>query len=74
VILLTLLAGALIGAWQGFWIAWMEVPAFIVTLASLLAFRGAALTVTGELPHRITERALERYIAAHLPGRKAAAS
>ena len=46
VILLTLLAGALIGAWQGFWIAWMEVPAFIVTLASLLAFRGAALTVT----------------------------
>lgn len=47
VILLTLLAGALIGAWQGFWIAWMEVPAFIVTLASLLAFRGAALTVTG---------------------------
>ena len=47
VILLTLLAGALIGAWQGFWIAWMEVPAFIVTLASLLALRGAALTVTG---------------------------
>jgi ABC-type xylose transport system permease subunit len=44
---ITLLAGLLIGAWQGFWVAWMRVPAFIATLASLLALRGAALTVTG---------------------------
>ncbi len=34
----------------------------------------AALIAGGALPHRITERALEAYIAAHLPGRKAAAS
>ena len=47
VIPVTILAGMLIGAWQGFWVAWLNVPAFIVTLASLLALRGAALTITG---------------------------
>jgi ABC-type xylose transport system permease subunit len=29
------------------WVAWLGVPSFIVTLASLLALRGAALTITG---------------------------
>lgn len=47
VIPVTLLAGMAIGAWQGLWVAWLGVPAFIVTLASLLALRGAALTITG---------------------------
>jgi D-xylose transport system permease protein len=45
--ILTIGVGLLIGMWQGFWVAWMGVPAFIVTLASLLALRGAALTITG---------------------------
>lgn len=35
-----LVLGALIGAWQGFWIAYMRIPAFIVTLAGMLVFRG----------------------------------
>ena len=30
----------LIGAWQGFWVAYVGVPAFIVTLAGMLIFRG----------------------------------
>jgi ABC-type xylose transport system permease subunit len=47
VILVTILAGMIIGIWQGVWIAWLGVPAFIVTLASLLALRGASLTITG---------------------------
>ncbi len=38
--------GLLIGAWHAFWIAWMRVPAFIVTLASLLAIRGLSLVIT----------------------------
>ncbi|WP_116245336.1 multiple monosaccharide ABC transporter permease [Nocardiopsis sp. FIRDI 009] len=42
-----LLLGALIGAWQGFWIAYVRVPAFIVTLAGMLVFRGATLAVLG---------------------------
>jgi putative multiple sugar transport system permease protein len=36
-----LAVGALIGAWHGFWVAYVGVPAFIVTLAGLLFFRGA---------------------------------
>ena len=40
-ILLGLGVGALIGAWQGFWVAYIGVPAFIVTLAGMMLFRGA---------------------------------
>jgi putative multiple sugar transport system permease protein len=39
-IFLGLGVGALIGAWQGFWVAYVGVPAFIVTLAGMLLFRG----------------------------------
>jgi putative multiple sugar transport system permease protein len=38
---LCLLIGAAIGAWQGFWIAYVGIPSFIVTLAGMLLFRGA---------------------------------
>lgn len=40
-ILLGLGLGALIGAWQGMWTAYVGIPAFIVTLAGMLIFRGA---------------------------------
>ncbi|WP_030916223.1 multiple monosaccharide ABC transporter permease [Streptosporangium amethystogenes] len=46
-ILVTLVAGALIGAWQGYWIAYFGIPAFIVTLAGMLVFRALTLTVLG---------------------------
>jgi len=45
-ILITLAVGALIGVWQGFWIAYRGVPAFIVTLAGMLIFRGAVIGIT----------------------------
>jgi putative multiple sugar transport system permease protein len=35
--------GALVGMWQGFWVAYVGIPAFIVTLAGMLLFRGVAL-------------------------------
>ncbi len=41
-----LAAGLAIGLWQGWWIAYRGVPAFVVTLAGLLVFRGAAFLVT----------------------------
>ncbi len=44
-ILLALLIGIGIGVWQGFWIAYMRIPAFIVTLAGMLVFRGLTLIV-----------------------------
>lgn len=40
-ILLGLALGALIGAWQGMWTSYVGIPAFIVTLAGMLIFRGA---------------------------------
>jgi simple sugar transport system permease protein len=42
-----LVLGALVGALQGFFIAYEGIPAFIVTLAGLSAIRGVALLVTG---------------------------
>jgi putative multiple sugar transport system permease protein len=42
---LALLVGGVIGAWQGYWIAFVKIPAFIVTLAGMLIFRGLALVV-----------------------------
>lgn len=44
-ILICLIVGALIGAWQGFWIAYIRIPAFIVTLSGMLLWRGAALII-----------------------------
>lgn len=38
-----ILVGALVGVWQGFWVAYVGIPAFIVTLAGMLLFRGLAL-------------------------------
>jgi ribose/xylose/arabinose/galactoside ABC-type transport system permease subunit len=47
---LTLVAGGVIGVWQGFWIAYLRVPSFIVTLAGMLLFRGATLFMLGGQP------------------------
>ncbi|MFT4145072.1 MAG: sugar ABC transporter permease [Mobilitalea sp.] len=44
-IIVSLLLGLLIGCWQGFWIAYVGVPAFIATLAGMLIFRGLTLVV-----------------------------
>ena len=46
-VILSLGIGALVGVWQGFWVAFVGIPAFIVTLAGMLIFRGLALVVLG---------------------------
>ena len=43
--LVMVLVGILIGAWQGFWIAYVRIPPFIVTLAGMLVFRGLSNVV-----------------------------
>lgn len=45
VLFLSVLIGAAIGAWQGFWIAYIRIPAFIVTLAGQLIFRGLTMVI-----------------------------
>lgn len=40
VVLITLVFGLVLGAFQGVWVVFVGIPSFIVTLAGLLAFRG----------------------------------
>lgn len=44
-ILIALVIGVAIGAWNGLWIAKFDIPAFIVTLSSQLVFRGMTQVV-----------------------------
>jgi putative multiple sugar transport system permease protein len=44
-VIASLIIGGLIGAWQGFWVAYVRIPAFIVTLAGMLLFRGLTMIV-----------------------------
>ena len=39
-VVICLVTGAAIGAFQGYWVAYVKIPAFIVTLAGMLIFRG----------------------------------
>ena len=45
VIVICLVLGVLIGMWQGFWIAYIRIPSFIVTLAGMLLWRGISLII-----------------------------
>ncbi len=44
-VLAAIAVGLLVGAWQGFWVAYVGIPAFIVTLAGMLLFRGLTFIV-----------------------------
>lgn len=52
-----LIFGLLIGAWQGFWIAYVRVPPFIVTLAGMLIFRGLSNVVLNGMTVSLTNEA-----------------
>ncbi|MCB9006090.1 MAG: sugar ABC transporter permease [Ardenticatenaceae bacterium] len=44
-IIACLFLGAIIGAAQGYWVAYQKIPSFIVTLAGMLVFRGLTLAL-----------------------------
>jgi putative multiple sugar transport system permease protein len=44
-IIICLAVGILVGVIQGYWIAYLRIPAFIVTLAGMLLWKGVALIV-----------------------------
>ena len=65
-VLLGLSIGALVGAWNGFWVAKMGIPGFITTLGSMMIFRGAVIWIS----HSISVPApaeLKWFGAGHLP-------
>lgn len=53
-VIMMLLIGLGIGAWQGFLIAYVKVPPFIVTLAGMLIFRGLSNVVLNGLTVSLT--------------------
>ena len=53
-ILIMLLVGLAIGAWQGFWIAFVRIPPFITTLSGMLVFRGLSNVVLNGMTVSIT--------------------
>ncbi|NLL01387.1 MAG: sugar ABC transporter permease [Clostridiales bacterium] len=53
-VIFMLIIGTAIGAWQGFWIAYVRVPPFITTLAGMLIFRGLSNVVLQGLTVSLT--------------------
>ena len=45
-VLISMIVGLLMGAWQGWWVTRVKVSSFIVTLAGMLYFRGISMIAT----------------------------
>lgn len=54
--LLTLLGGAAVGLWNGFWIARYKIPAFIITLGMMTIARGLALSISNGTSIPVTDQ------------------
>lgn len=66
-IVVTLLGGLLLGAWNGWWVAYRKVPSFIVTLAGMLAFRGILIGITNGTTVAPTSSAMSLIGQSYLP-------
>ncbi len=66
-ILVTLVMGLLLGAWNGWWVAYRKVPSFIVTLAGMLAFRGILIGITNGTTVSPTSPAMSQIGQSYLP-------
>ncbi len=66
-IVVTLLLGLVLGAWNGWWVAYRKVPSFIVTLAGMLAFRGILIGVTNGTTVSPTSAAMSQIGQSYLP-------
>jgi len=49
-VLASIIIGGVIGAFQGVWVAYAKLPAFIVTLSGMLLFRGLTFVITDIRP------------------------
>ncbi|MDR2903370.1 MAG: sugar ABC transporter permease [Clostridiales bacterium] len=65
--LLCLVAGLAIGSWHGFWIAYVRIPAFIVTLSGMLIWRGIARIVLDGLTISPFPTDMTRYFYSFIP-------
>ena len=63
----TLVLGLVLGAWNGWWVAYRKVPSFIVTLAGMLAFRGILIGITNGTTVSPTSAAMSQMSEATSP-------
>ena len=66
-IMLCLLIGIAIGAWQGFWIAYVGIPPFICTLSGMLVFRGLCLLILNGMTLAPFPEAYQRLSTGFIP-------
>ncbi|MDX6040448.1 xylose ABC transporter permease XylH [Scandinavium lactucae] len=66
-IVVTLALGLVLGAWNGWWVAYRKVPSFIVTLAGMLAFRGILIGITNGTTVSPTSPAMSQIGQSYLP-------
>ncbi|MBN1698845.1 MAG: sugar ABC transporter permease [Spirochaetales bacterium] len=66
-LVISLITGSLIGLWNGVIVAYLKVPAFIVTLGGLLIFRGLMIAVTGGKSISPLEKSLGDIYNGYLP-------
>jgi putative multiple sugar transport system permease protein len=67
-IAICLAIGALVGAFHGIFIAFLRIPAFIVTLAGMLIFRGLTMVILKGQTKAPFEKSFQAIAAGYLPG------
>ncbi len=67
-ILVALIIGILVGAFHGYFIAYMHIPAFIVTLAGMLIWRGLTMVILKGQTKSPFETSFQALAAGYLPG------
>lgn len=67
-IFLSLAIGGLVGAAQGFFVAFLKIPAFIVTLAGMLVFRGLTMVILQGQTKAPFEKSFQAIANGFLPG------
>ncbi len=64
--LVTILAGATIGIFQGYVTSYHGVPSFIMTLGGMMAFRGAAMWITSNSTIPLEDNWIQKFGTAHV--------
>jgi putative multiple sugar transport system permease protein len=67
-IFISLAIGGLVGACQGYFVAFLKIPAFIVTLAGMLVFRGFTMVILKGQTKAPFAKSFQSIAAGYLPG------
>ncbi|TCW60045.1 multiple monosaccharide ABC transporter permease [Treponema sp. J25] len=65
---ITLLIGLAVGSFHGFFIAFLRIPPFIVTLAGMLIFRGLTMVILKGQTKAPFDKSIQNIAAGYLPG------